>query len=118
MDFSLGSVHDFRLLKESGHLSEIPKSTVIHADRGYSGLENVFENSYVPYKKRRNVELTEFQKEVNRHLSSIRIKIEHIIGRLKRFRILSERYRGRRSGLSLYFRIIASIHNLEIQLNM
>ncbi|MBT7070475.1 MAG: IS5/IS1182 family transposase, partial [Anaerolineae bacterium] len=39
---------------------------------------------------------------------------EHVIGKLKVFRILSERYRNRRKRFGLRFNLIASLYNFEL----
>ena len=54
------------------------------------------------------------QKVANRELASQRIFVEHVIGKLKVFRILSERYRNRRKRFGLRFNLIASIYNSEL----
>jgi hypothetical protein len=47
---------------------------------------------------------------------SSRIVVEHVIGRLKVFRILSERYRNRCRRFNLRFNLIAGIYNYELSL--
>ena len=54
------------------------------------------------------------QKKENRKISSQRIYVEHVIGKLKIFRILSERYRTRRKRFGLRFKLITAIYNLEL----
>ena len=54
------------------------------------------------------------EKQRNRSLARKRIVIEHIFRKLKVFRILSERYRNRRTRFSLRFNLIAAIYNLEL----
>lgn len=63
-------------------------------------------------KKPKGKELTLEQKQFNRELSKQRIKIEHTIGRMKVFQILSQRYRNDLAGHSLVFKNIAGLHNL------
>ncbi len=53
--------------------------------------------------------LTAEQKEENRTVSSQSIYVEHVIGKLKVFRILSERYRNRRKRFGLRFNLIVAI---------
>jgi len=53
------------------------------------------------------------EKEYNTALSRIRVKIENIIGDLKTFRILSDRYRNKRKRYGVKFNIIAGIVNLK-----
>lgn len=110
--FGPGSKHDFRLFKENwrGALGTIK----ILADKGYQGLQHYHPNSETPIKKRKGQHQGKEEREANRRLSRRRILVENIIGRLKVFRILSERYRNRRKRFGLRFNLIAAIHNLEL----
>ena len=54
------------------------------------------------------------QKTSNRQLASNRVLAENVIGSLKRFRILAERYRNRRRRFGLRFTLIAAIYNMEL----
>ena len=72
-------------------------------------------NSQIPAKKSKLHPLTREQKAANRELASQRIFYEHVIGRLKVFRILSERYRNRRKRFGLRFNLIAAFYNFELQ---
>jgi hypothetical protein len=47
-------------------------------------------------------------------LSRQRILVENVIGSLKRFRILAERYRNRRNHFGLRFNLVAAIYNMEL----
>ncbi len=106
-------MHDFRLLKESKMIGQ--KDTRCLADLGYLGVTNLYANSEIPYKKSKHHPLTRVEKKVNCELSHRRILVENVIGRLKVFRILSERYRNRRKRFSLRFNLIVAIYNLELQ---
>ncbi|MDR2539421.1 MAG: IS5/IS1182 family transposase, partial [Chlamydiales bacterium] len=53
-------------------------------------------------------------KKSNRQLSSDRVLNEIVIGSLKRFKIISDRYRNRRKRFSSRFNLIAGIYNLEL----
>ena len=85
------------------------------ADRGYQGLTELHANSRTPVKKSKYHPLTPEQKAANRDLARRRILAEHVIRKLKVFRILSERYRNRRKRFKLRFNLIAAIHNLELK---
>jgi IS5 family transposase len=110
--FAQGSVHDFQLFKSSriGIFEEIE----CLADAGYQGLTKQHTNSQTPKKKSKHHPLTPEQKAANRELARQRIVAEHVIGRLKVFRILSERYRNRRKRFGLRFNLIAAIYNFEL----
>ena len=113
--FCRGSQHDFRMFKEN--YAGMAKQIQCLADAGYQGLAVLHANSRTPAKKSKHHPLTKQQKAENRDLASERIYGEHVIGKLKVFRILSERYRNRRKRFQLRFNLIAAIYNLELQPN-
>lgn len=86
----------------------------ILADTGYQGIQKIHANSTIPIKRKRNEVFTTQQKKFNHQLSSRRIVVENVIGFLKRFRIISDRYRNRRKRFGLRFNLIASFHNYEL----
>jgi len=110
--FATGCTHDFQLFKRSR--SAIAPHTVCLADAGYQGLTRLHANSCTPFKKSKLHPLSPAQKFANRLLSSQRIAVEHVIAKLKVFRILAERYRNRRRRFALRFNLIAAIYNSEI----
>lgn len=113
-NFTNGKRHDFRLFKESGVriLPEIKTLT----DTGYQGIGKIHSNSELPKKKRKKNPLTKQDKRKNRELSSERVLNENVIGMLKRFKIISDRYRNRRKRFGLRFNLIAAIYNMELAL--
>ena len=111
--FGNGSKHDYRLFKES--YAGIAQDILCLADTGYLGINRLHANSRIPAKKSKLHPLTLEQKNANRELASQRIFVEHVIGKLKVFRILSERYRNRRKRFRLRFNLIASLYNLELK---
>lgn len=113
--FCQGRTHDFRMFKEN--YAGMAKQIECLADAGYQGLAELHANSHTPAKKSKHHPLTKQQKAENRALASERIYAEHVIGKLKVFRILSERYRNRRKRFQLRFYLIAAIYNLDLQPN-
>ena len=99
--FANGKCHDFRLFKESR--THIHKNALVKTDTGSLGIANIHSNSELPYKKSKNHPLIKKEKRYNRKIASDRVTNEHTIGFIKRFRILSERYRNRRKRFSLRF---------------
>jgi len=106
--FGNGRRHDFRLFKESG--VRVHPSTRIETDTGYQGIAKLHANSVLPKKRSKKHPLTPEDKRRNREICSERVLNEHVIGHLKRFKILSDRYRNRRKRFSL----IAGICNFEL----
>jgi transposase len=78
------------------------------------GIQKLHENSVIPKKKSKKHPLTKEEKKYNHELSKQRIEVENVLASLKRFRILSDRYRNRRRRFGLRFNIIAGIYNYEL----
>jgi hypothetical protein len=100
------------LFKESG-VRIHPKIKVL-TDTGYQGISKIHCNSELPKKKTKKNPLTKEDKRKNRELSSERVLNENVIGMLKRFKIISDRYRNRRKRFGLRFNLIAAIYNMEL----
>jgi len=112
--FANGKCHDFRLFKESK--THIHPEILAKTDTGYVGIRKIHANSALPKKKTKKNPLTSEDKALNRQISSERVSNEHAIGFIKRFKILSERYRNRRKRFSLRFNLIAGICNFDLYL--
>lgn len=84
-------------------------------DSGYTGIKRLQKNSRLPKKSSKKKPLTVEEKKQNRQISSERAVNENVIGSLKRFKIISDRYRNRRKRFGLRFNLIAGIHNLELK---
>jgi hypothetical protein len=83
-------------------------------DSGYQGLQKLHLKSEMPKKRTKKSPLTKKDKIKNQSLSSDRVVNENVIGMLKRFKIISDRYRNRRKRFGLRFNLIAGIYNLEL----
>ena len=108
---SAGKTHDFALFKQS-RVAMAPKVKLL-ADTGYQGVNKWHPNSQTPHKKSKHHPLTTEQKQQNQALASRRIRVEHVLRTLKRFRILSSTYRNRRKRFGLRLNLIAAIANLH-----
>ena len=84
------------------------------ADTGFQGIAKIHANSELPRKRSKRDPLTEEDRRRNRAISSGRVANEHAIGFVKRFRIVSEKHRGRRRGFGLRFNLVAGICNYEL----
>jgi len=93
---TVGRQHDYSFLKQL-FPPEIPwfKNFYIKVDLGYLGImkDYVCKGVSIPHKKPRKGELTEVQKAENKVMASERIPVEHSIGGIKRYQILSNRLR-------------------------
>jgi len=84
-------MHDKRLADESGYF--LPSESVLYQDTGFQGFSLPDVTIVQPKKKPRGGALTDEEKAENRRISSIRVRIEHIIGSVKRYRMIAERIR-------------------------
>jgi hypothetical protein len=107
-----GSEHDFSIFKRSG--MKLCEALILLADSGFQGIQDLHENSWIPKKKNKNNSLSKEDKRVNKALSHIRIRIEHVNRRLKRFRIFSCRYRNKRLRHGLRMSLLCGVYNFEI----
>lgn len=110
--FCNGRKHDFALYKEAGVY--VVARIKIGADSGFQGIAKIHANSITPRKKSKKKPLTKEDKAYNKSLSSERIGNENAIGFIKRFKVVSERYRNRRKRFGLRFTLLAGICNYEL----
>jgi len=92
----------------------ISEKILIITDTGYQGLQKIHANTVMPKKRSKKNPLTAEDKKKNRELSSQRVLNEHVIGKIKRFKIISDRYRNRRKRFGLRFNLISGIYNHEL----
>ena len=110
--FANGKRHDFRTLKESK--VRCRAQTKIIVDTGYQGLQKLHAATQLPKKKTKKCPLSKEDKKNNRTIASERALNENVIARLKRFKIIADRYRNRRKRFALRFNLIAAICNLDL----
>jgi len=110
--FSNGKKHDFKLFKESR--VRWTKETKGLTDSGYTGIQKIQSTTKLPKKRRKGKGLTKEEKQENRAIAAERVLNENVIGCLKRFKILSDRYRNRRKRFGLRFNLIAGIYNADL----
>jgi IS5 family transposase len=104
-----GRVHDRLLRKRS---SPLPKNSRVYADSGYQGLQDDHPDTDIPFKKSKKHPLTKDEKDYNYGLSRFRVRVEHKIAQIKRFRMLSDRFRYPRTTHAAKFAIAAGIVNI------
>jgi Transposase DDE domain len=106
-----GAVHDFKLFKISK--LRLNAGISLLADAGYQGIKKLITNAQTPKKASKHHPLTKADKQANHQHSAKRIKIENVIGFMKRFKVFATKYRNRRKRLGLRFNLFAAIANLD-----
>ncbi|UQN05347.1 transposase family protein [Deinococcus sp. QL22] len=107
---SAGAVHDLKLFRQSG--VRLPNETALIGDAGYQGLWRSHGHAITTHKATRASPLSAEQRQDNRVLAQTRQGIEHVIRRMKIFRVLKGVYRHRRRRFALRVQLIAALCNL------
>jgi hypothetical protein len=105
-----GSRHDLAVRRAG---PKLPRGARAYGDSAYQGYDREHKAIDYPYKKPKGGQLTEEEKEYNKGLSRFRVRVEHKIGQVKRFRIVSNPFRNPRRTHSTKTSIIAGIVNME-----
>jgi hypothetical protein len=100
-----GKVHDKKVYDRTRVI--VPPGVRATGDTGYQGTALL-----TPVKKKRGQELTRRQRRGNARISRRRIAVEHAIGKMKIWRIASERYRNPVRRHTLIIKNVAGLHNL------
>lgn len=110
-----GSIHD----KKMYDLEELKFPDQWHSlwmDLGFLGIEAENVELFMPEKKPKGKELSNFQKELNTLIASIRVKVEHAIAGVKRLKITRNQIRlhgwEKRDRM---MNIACGLHNLRCQ---
>lgn len=90
---------------------KINKNIRIITDSGYQGIKKIHSNSDLPKKKTKKKPLMPNDKRMNKRISSLRVLNENVIAHIKKFKIISDKYRNRRKRLCLRFNLICAIYN-------
>ena len=125
----VGATGDITLLREdpmpfgrwTGSMRDgsTPKEDRIRVwvDRGYQGTGKDLPGAtlMIPHKRYKNHRtLTAEQKEYNHLVNSTRVRVEHSIGRLKRYARLADPYDGTISQFNYEFNVITGLVNLHL----
>lgn len=112
--YGKGRAHDFKVLKHSRCAATLHQDTQLYADSGFQGVAKLHPKSCTPHKRWRGKALSPEQKAHNRAVAKVRILAEHVIGKLKVFRVLKETYRHRRRRFGLRLNLIAALYNHDL----
>lgn len=116
----VGKSHDFAMFKEENLVTALPKGKPVYTDTGFEGIDKLRDDIDIrkPKKKRRKRKLNGGEKLGNRLISRERVKVEHAIGGIKRFKIVSDIFRGITHSMDRTFAIAAGLWNLHLQMRL
>jgi len=109
-----GKAHDKSLAELAGYTW--PPGSCLDQDMGFQGFVLAGVTIVQPQKKPRGGELTPPEKATNRRISSIRIRIEHAIGGVKRYRMVKDKIRLLKDGIrDTIMETCCGLHNFRLQ---
>jgi hypothetical protein len=103
-----GPMSDIKICRQT--LRKFDSQQMFSGDKAYIGENQIT----TPYKKPKNGELTESQKEKNKALSSNRIFVEHLIRVVKVFKVVQERFRLQKSRYKSVLLTVCGLVRLRI----
>lgn len=112
--YGKGCQHDFKLLTQSRCAAVLHPDTELLADSGFQGVAKLHPKSRTPHKRWKGKPLDGEQKTYNRGLAKERMLVEHVIRKLKVWRILKDTYRHRRRRFSLRLNLLAALYNHDL----
>lgn len=108
-----GKTHDKRIADDAGYA--FPEGSTVYQDTGFQGFRPEHVTIVQPKKKPRGGQLTPEEKAENQHISSIRIRIEHAIGGVKRYRIVKDKLRNwKRPFRDQLLETCCALHNFRL----
>ena len=112
----VGKSHDFSMFKNENISELISSKHLVYVDNGFNGIDRYLSKNKIkkPKKKPRGRKLNGGEMHGNRIISSKRIKVEHSIGGMKRFKITSKIFRGIKKSMDISFRIAAGLWNMHL----
>ncbi|MFQ5852996.1 MAG: transposase family protein [Candidatus Binatia bacterium] len=112
-----GKKHEKKLADESGY--RVPEGSVLAQDAGFQGFRLEGVAILQPTKKPRGGELSYAEKLRNRLIASLRVRIEHAIGGVKRSRIVKDQLRNWKAGFrDLVFETCCGLHNFRLHITL
>ena len=110
-----GRMHDKRIGDEEG--DTVPPGCVLFKDTGFQGFEPDHVCTDQPKKKPRGQERSPDDKAENKMISSLRIRVEHVIASVKRCRMVHDIFRHTKAQCDDLVREIAcGFHNFRATL--
>lgn len=108
-----GKKHDKKIADETNLV--LPEGSSLCQDTGFQGFTVPGVTMIQPMKKPRGKELTVEQKESNRQISRLRIRVEHAIGGVKRYRIVKDQVRARKDNFQdQVMETCCGLHNFRL----
>jgi len=113
-----GKIHDFNIFRCSDVTTKLREREFLMADSGYQGIQK-YCNAIIPIKKSKFRKLTEDEQDFNVALSIRRVIVENTIEKIKKWKVLQGKYRGKVMNMELFTTIIyvcCALTNLKLKI--
>lgn len=108
-----GKTHDKKIADTEA--IQYPPQATLSQDTGFQGYAPAGVLTLQPRKKPRGKDLTLADRFFNHLISSVRIRVEHVIASIKRCRIVKDVFRNTKAGFSdLVMSIACALHNWRL----
>jgi DDE superfamily endonuclease len=116
-DHRKGRKHDYNVYKNNHPITPVQVENVF--DLGYFGVQNDFPTvkSVLPVRKKKNVVLSGEERTYKRKHSQLRMIVEHTICRIKKFGIMSGKFRNRLRKYDDISDIVSALLNFRIMIH-
>ena len=109
-----GKASDITIAELAGYT--LPPGSCLYQDKGFQGFFLPGITIFQPQKKPRGRELTPPEHATNRRISSLRMRIEHAIGGVKRYRIVKDTIRLLKDEIrDAVMETCCGLHNFRLQ---
>lgn len=116
--YERGSEHDYWIWKKTHPV--VPPNVEMDADLGYLGIQKDFPQlkTHLPIKKRKGRPLNKKARRHNRLLSRERVIVEHIIGAVKKYKIIGQEFRNRLRHYNNKMDVVTGLVNFTTMLSL
>jgi hypothetical protein len=109
-----GKKHDKKIADEAAFA--LPEGSLLYQDTGFQGFALEGTTIFQPKKKPRGGKLTADEKAQNRLISRIRVRVEHAINGIKRYRIVKDQLRNWRANFrDQVMETCCGLHNFRLR---
>ena len=109
-----GKAHDKRVTDDAGYT--LPEGSILYQDTAFQGFALEGVTIMQPKQKPRGRELTVAEKAENQRISAIRVRVEHAIGGVKRYRIVKDIIRLVKEGIcDKVMETCCGLHNFRLR---
>ena len=109
-----GKKHDKKIADEAAFT--LPEGSLLYQDTGFQGFALEGTTIFQPKKKPRGAELTADEKAQNRLISRIRVRVEHAIDGVKRYRIVKDQLRNWKANFrDQVMETCCALHNFRLR---